>query len=180
MKKFIQNLLLICFFCGPILANAQKADTKTFTGVILLQAGLPFGSAESEMKGSIGFDIRLAYHAGPGFATLTGGIAGFFGPSNSKAKSANGYYGGGIPFIKAGYKYFLDKRFFAMAEAGLSEYFLSDEVSGRTRNVRGTGLVVSPSAGVQFGKLELGLGYELFSVAGGNISNVSFRLGISF
>jgi len=122
--------------------------------------------------------LRLAYHLGNGFATLTsGGIA--FIPKNLDG-GEDMKVGLLIP-VKAGYKYIIQDHFFVMGEIGygtLRQYY-ADE-NDELASVSNGGFLFAPSAGVQFNVLEVGLRYESVSLPGGSVSFVGLRLGFNF
>lgn len=86
---------------------------------------------------------------------------------------------GGIFPVRVGYKYFFQRHLFIMADACSQKYFLSHgDGNGHDENVNGIRFTYCPSAGAQFGVFEISLKYEMFAVNGGNISNVTIRLGV--
>ena len=182
MKQFTFTMLVILLACCSLSTKAQRYNTKFFTGGFGLEGGLPWGSFVKGMKGSMGLDLRFAFKGGPGYITLSGGLTGFGGTSNPKGGYDSGYFSGGIaPVLKIGYKYFIARHFFVMADGGFDKYYLNQgNGEGRSRNINGLGFTFCPSLGAQFGVFEMAVRYEAFSVPHGGISNANLRLGIDF
>lgn len=87
MKKFISIAAgAFCFLVlGFFSAKAQKA-TKTFSFGLGLEGGAPLGDANTAYHFTGGITIRLSYHAGPGFITLTSGAEAYV-PKSGLGKS---------------------------------------------------------------------------------------------
>lgn len=163
-----------------ISANAQRYSTKFFSGGFGIEAGIPSGSAETKMVGAFGIDLHFGFRAGPGFITLTGGIIGYDGPSDDNVYPSPDINGAIIP-VRVGYKYFIVRHLFVMADIGLQRSFMTHEdATGHRVNVDGTGLTYCPTIGAQFGVFEIAFKYELNQVPGGNINDAAIRLGLDF
>ena len=182
MKKIIGCVLTLCFCFFYTSLFAQKQNTKLIGVGLALEGGLPGGNTGNGLDGTIGGNVRLAYRLSPGFVTATFGVTGYFGLTNDEARasSGQGYYAGGIIELSAGYKYFLQKRFFVMGEIGVAKEFLNHNADGTTHGVQHVGVTFAPSAGAQFGFFEVGLKYQIFTVPGGNLSSIGLRLGLDF
>lgn len=176
MKLIFSTILLACLALASFTASAQKL-TKKFSVGFGLEGGLPTGDAKDAFNFTGGLTLRFSYHEGPGFITFAiGGIA--FIPKSFEGEDTKA--GLQIPF-KAGYKYIIGDHFFVMGEVGYSsfKYFYSDE-DGNLVSTKDGGFTFAPGAGVQFNALEVGLRYESFSIKGGNISYLGFRVGFNF
>jgi hypothetical protein len=173
MKKTIVFFLLVALCAAK--ANAQK-ETKKFSVGFGLEGGTPLGDAKTAYKFTGGLTVRFAYHAGPGFVTLTSGAVLFYPKSdqgdNTKASLQ-------IP-IKAGYKYIFYKPFFIMGELGYSSFKIYYDDGGNVASHSSGGFTYAPTVGVNFNAFEAGIKYEATSLSGGTISNLSLRLGFNF
>jgi hypothetical protein len=177
MKKWYAVVLgsFCLILCGSFSANAQKDSSKLSFG-FGLEAGVPTGDAKAAYNFTGGLTVRLSYHAGPGFLTLTTGAEGYVpkkGQGNSTKASLQ------IP-VKAGYKYIFAKPFFVMAELGYSSFRIYYDNNGSVASNSYGGFTYAPTVGVNFNAFEAGIKYEATSVSGGTISNLSLRLGFNF
>lgn len=176
-KRIIPLALMAAIFLISFKANAQS-DSKKFSAGFGLEGGLPVGSdTKAAYKADGGITIRLAYHAGPGFITLTSGLVGYY-PNTAAGESVKASLQ--IP-VKAGYKYVIASPLFIMGEVGFSSFksYFPDG-NGNVASSSVSGFTYAPTIGVTFKALELGVKYEAISVTGGNISNVALRLGFNF
>jgi hypothetical protein len=181
MKPRLYYLLIPILLGISNSANAQKYNTKFFSGGLGIEAGLPSGSAETMMTGAFGLDAHFGFRAGPGFITLIGGIVGYSGPGYDKGVDPSKDFNGAIIPVRVGYKYFIVRHLYVMADIGLQRHFLTHNDANGTRvNDMGTGLTYCPSIGVQFGVFEIAFKYEVNQVAGGNINDAAIRLGFDF
>lgn len=177
MKKFQLFLIFgtLSIFCA---SNAVAQNlSKDFSFGFGLEAGLPTGDVKEAYNFAGGLTLRLSYHAGPGFITLTsGGIA--FIPESFEGEDVKA--GLLIP-VKAGYKYIIQDRFFLMGEVGYGSFkqYYSDE-NNELASVSNGGFAFAPSAGVQFNAFEIGLRYESVSMPEGSLSFLGLRLGFNF
>ena len=161
---------------ASISAKAQK-DSKTFSVGIGFEAGLPTGNANDGYHFTAGGTIRLSYHVGPGFVTLTSGVAAWLPKSGQGDETKASIV---IP-VKAGYKYIFSKPFFVMGEVGYSSFRVYyKDVNGDLAHSTSGGFTYAPSVGVNFGVLEIAIKYESTSLSGGSASNVALRLGVNF
>jgi hypothetical protein len=159
-----------------ISANAQN-ENKKFSVGIGFEAGLPTGNANQGYHFTAGGTIRLSYHVGPGFVTLTSGVAAWL-PKSGEGDATKASIV--IP-VKAGYKYIFHKPFFVMGELGYSSFKVYyKDVNGDLANSTSGGFTFAPSVGVNFNVLEIALKYESTSLSGGSASNVALRLGVNF
>jgi hypothetical protein len=178
MKK--SNYVTIGLFCFLALvcitAKAQK-ETKNFSVGFGLEGGLPTGDANQAYHFTGGVTIRLSYHAGPGFVTLTSGVVGFL-PKTGQGDATKASLQ--IP-IKAGYKYIFHKPFFIMGEVGYSSFKVYyKDVNGDLASTTSGGFTYAPSIGVNFNAFEAAIKYEATSLSGGTVSEVALRLGFNF
>jgi len=160
-----------------LLGSAVRAqsDTKTFSAGFGLQAGIPGGSTGYHFDG--GLTVRLSYHAGPGFVTLSSGVVAWvpksFQGSTTKASLQ-------IPVL-AGYKYVFAKPFFVMGEVGYSSfrvYYKGDD--GGVASSTFGGFTYAPTVGVTFKAFEAGIRYESTSLSGGTASSIGLRVAFNF
>lgn len=178
MKKI--NCVAIIFVCLLILSSvtvkAQKEDKKLSVG-FGLEGGLPLGTAKNSYDFTGGITIRLSYHAGPGFVTLTSGVVAWLPKSGAGDATKASLQ---IP-VKAGYKYVFHKPFFIMGELGYSSFKIYyKDVNGDLASTTSGGFTFAPTVGVNFNAFEAGIKYEAMSLSGGSVSNISLRLGFNF
>lgn len=154
--------------------NAQSPD-KAFSVGFGLEGGLTSGAANYHTMG--GLSIRFSYHVGPGFVTLgSGGFAWI--PKSFEGKTTKASLQ--IPVL-AGYKYIFAKHFFAMGELGYSSFRVY--YNGGNGDVASTnygGFTLSPTVGINFNAVELGLRYQTTSLSGGTVSAIGLRLAFNF
>ncbi len=174
MKKTL-IVFLMASLCLVIKANAQK-ESKTFSAGFGLEGGLPLGDAKTAYNFTGGITVRFAYHAGPGFVTLTSGVV-LYGPKSDQGNATKASLQ--IP-VKAGYKYVFYKPFFVMAELGYSSFKIYYDNGGTVASNSTGGFTYAPTVGVNFNVFEAGIKYEATSVSGGTLSNISLRLGFNF
>ena len=173
MKTGGSMLFLSCRLIIDAKAMAQQ-ETKQFSAGFGFEGGILTGQDAKEYSTASGVTGRFAYHAGPGFITLISGIIACL-PKSFKA-SGPAYSGYRIP-VRAGYKYLIQRHFFAMGELGYSHLnlFRSHSALETTTN----SLTAPISAGVQFNWLELGLRYG-FDIGNGQNGLHGLRLGFNF
>lgn len=177
MKKSISILTFVVALSFAYSDSSAQKLTKTFSFGVGLEGGITTGDAKDAYPTNGGLTLRGSYHIGPGFATLTtGGIA--FIPDDLEDEDAK--VGLLIP-VRAGYKYIIKDRFFAMGEVGYGSFkqFYSDEHDELVSRSDG-GFLFAPSVGVQFGVVEISLRYESVSVGDENLSLLGLRLGFNF
>lgn len=177
MKKTAIFLLFACLgLCGSK-AQAQYLDEdKTWVVGLGLDGGIVNGDYKSVYSWGVGINLRIGYQAGPGFITFsTGGIV---LPPNSKAPS---YLKLSVlsPF-KLGYKAVIADNFFISAEAGYALLRSIEDDAYGIGTVNSGGFVYSPGLGVQFGKVELGLHYQVVTIKSASLNMPMARLGINF
>lgn len=168
-------LILICFIGISASLSAQKL-TKKFSFGLGTEVGLTTGDFKNTYQINGGLTLRLSFHAGPGFATLTSGVIAFLPKSFNNPDLKAGVL---VP-VRAGYKY-INHHFFAMGEIGYGSFIsiykdANDDIQKSTTG----GFLFAPSAGVQFGTFEVGLRYESVSLSGVNLSDFGLRLGFNF
>ena len=151
MKKY--SLFTIAVTCLMVLSfNAAKAqkESKTFSVGFGLEGGIPLGDIKDAYDFSGGLTIRLSYHAGPGFATLTSGAIAFLPKSGLGSATKASIQ---IP-VKAGYKYIFHKPFFVMGEIGYSSVKIYSGDNGELVSNTLGGFTYAPSVGVNFKAFE--------------------------
>lgn len=179
MRKSITACILatcLMFFFTNI--SAQNL-TKKFSFGLGFEGGFTMGDAKDSYPNNGGLTLRLAFHAGPGFATLTSGALAFFPKS---FKDEDNLKAGVLIPVRFGYKYIIQDKFFVMGELGYGNFkqFYKDDESDGVASTSEGGFLYAPSAGVQFGKFEAGLRYESVSLNGGSLSSFGARLGFNF
>jgi hypothetical protein len=164
-------LLSVCFT-----ANSQKESEK-FSAGFGFEAGLPVGTANTAYHFTGGLGVRLSYHAGPGFITLSSGAFAYV-PKSGQGKSTKASLQ--IP-VKAGYKYIFHKPFFVMGEVGYSSFRIYYAgINNTLAHSSSSGFTYAPTVGVNFNAFELGVKYEATSLTGGSLSTFGFRLAFNF
>jgi hypothetical protein len=176
----MKRVLLAAVSCALVLlsfqSNAQSAAKKWSIG-FGFTGGIPLGSTKTAFNVNGGLDLRFAYKAGPGYATLSAGVNGFI-PKSFAGKSTKA--GLQIP-VKAGYKYVIVPHFFVMGELGFSSFrSYYDDANNKLVSSSSSGFTYAPAVGTQFGAFELAIRYEGITVNGGTVSFVGLRLGFNF
>ena len=176
-KSIFASIAVFCFLAlGCITAKAQK-ETKKFSVGIGFEGGLPVGTANEGYHFTAGGNIRLSYHVGPGFVTLTSGVSAWLPKSDQGDATKASLV---IP-VKAGYKYIFHKPFFVMGELGYSSFKVYyKDINGDLANSTSGGFTYAPSVGVNLNVFEIAIKYESTSLSGGSASNVALRLGLNF
>ena len=173
---------LFCFvLSAAILLVAESSEAqahgKFFSIGFGFEGGIPQNYAATAYKYTGGGSIRLSLHAGPGYVTISGG-GNVFIPweiSSEQPKAALQ-----IP-AEAGYKYIFLRHFFVMGELGYSWFRFYSEGSYNNLVINKTsGFSYGPSAGVQFGVIELRVKYETIQLNSGNLNDLRLRLGFNF
>ncbi|MEO7049401.1 MAG: outer membrane beta-barrel protein, partial [Ferruginibacter sp.] len=145
-KSFLLIIISTCFFIACATTAMGQKENKSFSVGFGLEGGLPLGDIKDAYKFDGGLTIRLSYHVGPGFATLTTGALAFLPKSdlgdNTKATLQ-------IP-VKAGYKYVFSKPFFVMGELGYSSFKVYSGSNGEVVSSNVGGFTYAPSVGVNF------------------------------
>jgi hypothetical protein len=170
MKK-LTFLLLISM--GTLAVRAQK-ETRKWSFGIGLEGGIPTGPLTDLYSVATGGTVRLSYHAGPGFATLTSGLIGYIPKTLGSLDARAGMQ---IP-VRAGYKYILQHHLFVMGEVGYAEFVTYYGVNGDVAHKTEGEMIFAPSVGYQVKKLEAGLRLDAFSNHGGAV--VGIRVGLNF
>ncbi len=171
MKKTTVIFLMIA--CCTLKSVAQK-ETKSFSAGFGIEAGAPVGNYSDVYTSYMGLTIRFAYHAGPGFVTLTTGALGF---PPKKVTGQPSKLGLQIPVL-AGYKYIIQHHFFMMGEVGFASTKTYYGSQGKLLSVSQSSFIAAPSVGVQFNTFEISLRYEIdFKDQGGIIGP---RIGFNF
>jgi hypothetical protein len=176
MRLLTLLIMIVAFFVCSGSAMAQKPG-KFFSIGFGFEAGKPLNSAASVYDFTGGLTVRISLHAGPGFATITGGGIVFvpweISEQNLKAAVQ-------IP-IKGGYKYIFLRHFFVMGELGYSLFrYYTEGTNNNLVTTRTGGFTYAPSVGVQLGIIELGLRYETIQLNTGDLSYLGLRLGFNF
>jgi hypothetical protein len=173
MKKKILFFLVasLCMYA----ANAQK-ETKKFSVGFGFEAGIPQGNLHDVYNFSAGLTVRLSWHAGPGFVTLTSGAIGY---DPKKIVGVPSKAGIQIP-VRAGYKLIIQHHLFLMGEAGYSDFNTYYGYEGAIHSQNSGAFLVAPSIGFQANAFELGLRYEIFSINGASAGVAGVRLGFNF
>jgi len=175
-KNYLFTIAITCIMALSITtANAQK-ESKKFSVGFGLEAGIPLGDIKDAYNLEGGITIRLSYHVGPGFATLTSGAIAFL-PKSGLGSSTKASIQ--MP-VKAGYKYMFHKPFFVMGELGYSSIKVYSDDDGTLVSNKSGGFTYAPSVGVSFNAFEAAIKYEAVSVTGGTFSNIGLRLGFNF
>lgn len=167
---------IILSLLSPSLVTAQKLS-RTFSFGLGLEGGITTGDAKESYNANGGLTLRLSYHVGPGFVTLTSGAIAFV-PKDLNA-GADAKAGILIP-VRAGYKYYF-KKLFAMGEVGYGSFkeFYND-ATGNLVSISDGGFLFAPSVGVQLGVTEISIRYESVKIFDANLSSVALRLGFNF
>ena len=182
MKRIYLILFAGCTMLGVSNAFAQN-ENKKFSVGLLSEIGLPTGVAKQSYNLTSGFNIRLSFHAPHGFATLSfGGV-----PYIPKVNFTDSTFdiqklkvGIGVP-VKVGYKFIFGHHFFVMGEAGYARFYSFYEgADDKVQSTHSGGFTFAPSAGFQFGALEIGVKYEAIQLTGATISNIGLKLGFNF
>ncbi len=170
-KSAILTFTISMFF--SVSAFAQK-ETKNFSVGFGIEAGIPTGSTADLYNAAAGLTVRLSYHTGPGFVTLTsGGIA--FAPKNITGVAKTLLLE--IP-VRAGYKYLIQHRYFVMGELGYGN-FTTYHGKNSAINTTGSGAFIGAvSAGLQFNAFEAGLRYGVNFKSNGGVFGL--RFGFNF
>ena len=168
-------VVLFCLLSSVGTIVRAQSDSKTFSAGFGLQGGIPASSTGYHFDG--GLTVRLSYHAGPGFVTLSSGVVAWipksFQGSTTKASLQ-------IPVL-VGYKYVFAKPFFVMGEVGYSSFRVY--YKGDDNNVASStygGFTYAPTIGVTFKALELGIRYESTSLNGGTASAIGLKVAFNF
>ncbi len=168
-------VVLFCLLSSVASIVHAQSETKTFSVGFGLQGGIPSSSTGYHFDG--GLTVRLSYHAGPGFVTLSSGAVAWipksFEGSTTKASLQ-------IPVL-AGYKYVFAKPFFVMGEIGFSSFrvYYKDD-NGDLAHSTFSGFTYAPTVGVTFHAFEAGIRYESTSLNGGSASNIGLRIAFNF
>ena len=174
MKKI--KVVIICFLASLAFStttNAQK-ETKKFSVGVGLEAGLPTGTTGNLYNVAAGLTIRLSFKAGDGFATLTsGGIA--YAPKSIPGVSKTLLLE--IP-VRAGYKYIIHHRYFAMAELGYGNFTTYYGKNQTVNSISSGSAIGAISGGLQFNAFEIGLRYGINFKSSGGVFGL--RLGVNF
>jgi hypothetical protein len=175
--KLLALLILITAFIGCSSPALAQKPGKFLSIGFGFEAGKPLNTAGTVYNFTGGMTVRVSLHAGPGYATITGGGIIFvpwqLSSQNLKAAAQ-------IP-IKAGYKYIFLRHFFVMGELGYSLFrYYTEGNDNNLVTTRTGGFTYAPTVGVQLGILELGLRYETIQLNTGNLSYLGLRLGLNF
>jgi hypothetical protein len=183
-KKGFRLLLLSLSIFLSTNMYAQKLSKKFSFGF-----GFEAGQVKGDNIAKEGFDynggitLRASVKAGPGFITVTSGALAFR-PINEYSEEYD--FGFQIP-VKLGYKLIILKRLFVQGEAGYSRLGLAyKDDDDKFQSVNTGGFTITPSAGFNFGPLELGVRYETIKnlqFDGGDkfiLSSLGVRLGFNF
>jgi hypothetical protein len=171
MRKTTVIILMIAFCAGK--AVAQK-ETRRFSVGFGLEAGVPVGNYSNLYNFDAGLTVRVSWHAGPGFVTLTSGALVFLPKDITGQPKKAGLQ---IP-VRAGYKYIIHHHFFVMGEVGyvsIKTYYGSH---GNLESLNSGSFIAAPSIGVQFNAIEISIRYDRnFKDQAGSIGP---RIGFNF
>jgi hypothetical protein len=175
--KLIRCIILSGISLFSVLSSLAQGPNKFISIGFGFEGGLPQNSAATVYHFTGGASLRFSIHAGPGFATLSGGGTVFvpwqISAHNLKVASQ-------IP-VEAGYKYIFLRHFFVMGELGYSLFNYYSEGTDNNLIINRTGgFSYGPSVGVQFGVIELRVKYETIDLNNGNLSDLRLRLGFNF
>ena len=169
-SKFVLAAILVM---AALSSSAQK-DTKKFSVGLGLEAGIPTGNLATVYNVAAGLTLRLSYHVGPGFVTLTSGAIGYAPKSIEGVPKKLGLE---IP-VRAGYKYLFPKHFFVMGELGYANFKTYYGDNGNVASVSSGSFIAAPSAGLQFNAFEVGLRYGINFKSNGGL--FALRIAVNF
>ncbi len=173
--RFFSLLVIGFVFLAPGL-NAQNL-TRKFSAGFSLDAGVAAADVKDLFGFTGGMTLRFSYRLGHGFVTFSPGLIGYAAKDLSNINSKAGIQ---LPLL-AGYKHVFGHHFFLMGEMGYSRFrSYYDDLAGKLMYSESGGFTFAPSAGVQFGFMELGARYESFRVDGLTFARESIRLAFNF
>lgn len=183
MKKlFLLSVMVLSSFCFSQVF-AQKSS-KLFSFGFGFEGGPVMGNAEfkESFSSEFGMSLRFSLKAGPGFATFSPGALLVI---PKKVSEDDIKLGSRIP-LRVGYKYIFAQNFFVMGEAGYAAYtFYSADTGSETQEInkeKSGGFTYAPSAGVNLGKFEAGIRYEVTTLRelDSKVSMLGLRVGFNF
>jgi opacity protein-like surface antigen len=173
-KAFFCFSLAWLIFCSH--ETRAQSLAKKFSVGFGLEAGLPEGDVKNLYSFNGGLTLRFSYRLGHGFVTFTTGGIGYAPLSANINENAAIQ----VP-VKAGYKYIIHRHFFVMGELGYSVFrAYYKDLNDKTQFTNSSGFTYAPSAGIQFGALEIGILYEMLHADDLNIARGAVRLGFNF
>lgn len=185
MKKSLQFSLLIAslFFVHQV--HAQKSG-KPFSFGLGLEGGaiLSDDQFKESFSSELGLSIKFSVKAGPGFVTFSPGALLVVPKSISEEEVKLGSH---FP-LRLGYKYIFAGKIFVMAEAGYASYTLytaNPNVEEQDVDIikeKAKGFTYAPSIGVNLGKFEAGIRYDVTRLKEfeRNVGLLGARIGVNF
>ncbi|MEB0262399.1 MULTISPECIES: outer membrane beta-barrel protein [unclassified Mucilaginibacter] len=163
MKKVLLLLAVVCGLSITSFAQSKK-DGKFSLG---LELGVPVGNASTAYSAVVGGSLKYDLPIAPStYFNVSVGYSSFI----IKDRYKNFFSSYGAVPLKAGLKYYADRRFFLEGQLG---------AAFGTASGAGTSFVYSPGVGYTFdGGLEAGVRYEAWS-DNGTLGQLALRVAIN-
>lgn len=185
MKKTLQISLFIASLIFTNQVYAQKS-AKPFSFGLGLEGGtiLSDNQFKASFSSELGLSMKFSVKAGPGFVTFSPGALLVVPKSISEEDVKLGTH---IP-LRLGYKYIFAGKLFVMAEAGYASYTLytaNPKIEEQDVNIikeKAKGFTYAPSIGINLGKFEAGIRYDVTRLKefDQSIGLLGARIGVNF